>query len=218
MCLHTCTWWHMTHAQWRSMFGCSLTYGDDRARDSEENSLWLEMSYQGKWWGSSWILSNTAKAGHSYLGSLECYRGVTRGVEWPSSHVWAMENHGTPPLDPSPQPFLCGILGAGESLCQIVEPSVILDGTAAHWWAGVVTCFSLCWVPLWLSSWPRMPQLAQEDAKPAASSHPFWSLLSVHIWHTECNAGSKCVFQLPQNLRFRILIFCLYSRNIRRWS
>lgn len=144
----------MTHAQWRSMFGCSLTYGDDRTRDSEENSLWLEMSYQGKWQGSSWILSNTAKAGPSYspLGSLECCRGVIRGVEWPPSHVWAMESHGAPPFDPSPQPFLCGILGAGESLCQIVQPSVILDGTTAQRWAGEVTWFSLFWGPLWLSN------------------------------------------------------------------
>lgn len=111
MCLHTCTWWPMTHAQCRTMFGCSLTHGDDRPGRSEENRLWLEMSslHQGKWHSSSWILNNTAQAGHSYSshGSLECYRGVIRGVERPPCHVWAMENRG------EHLHSMCGILGAG---------------------------------------------------------------------------------------------------------
>lgn len=192
-----------------------LTHDDERSCDPEAKS-WAEMNNQRKWWSSSWILSNTASCSPPTL--LECSRGVIRGVEGPFREFFSCLSNGKPQCasspDPSSQSLLSGILGAGESLCHVAQPSVIPFCIVAQQSAGAATCFSLYWGPLWFSVGPeyrRWPRTRKTSSILLSFQELVFCISQTYrIW-----AVSKPLFQLPQNWRSWVLLLCLHPRNSR---
>lgn len=218
MCLHTCTWWHVHSAEVCLAAPWLMVMTDLGIQKKTGSDLrWV---HQGKWQGSSWILNNTARAGHSHSshGSLECYRGVIRGVEWSPPHVWAMVNHGVHLHLIHPLSLSCVVFWEQERVyATLLSPQSFqmapqlnseLEQLLALAYAGDHSGFPIS--PGCLS-WYR-------GCKTSCILPSFLELAFSTCLIHGMQAGSKSLFQLPQNLRSRILIFCLHPRNITRWS